>query len=110
MKKNRPGVTLSVLCQAPLVERMEAILFRETTTLGVRRWPVSRHKMERKSHIVETPWGPVEGKLGWLPGQAGQPASFSPEFESCRRIAQEQGVPLKEVYEVAQKSFERPSA
>jgi uncharacterized protein (TIGR00299 family) protein len=106
MKKNRPGVTLSVLCQAADVERLEAILFRETTTLGVRRWPVSRHKMERKPHTVETPWGPIEGKLGWLPGQ---PASFSPEFESCRRIAQEQNVPLKEVYEVAQKSFQRPS-
>jgi uncharacterized protein (DUF111 family) len=105
MKKNRPGILLSVLCQQQDLERMEAILFRETTTLGVRRWAARRHKMQRKPHAVATPWGAVEGKLGWLPGQ---PASFSPEFESCRQIAQQHGIPLKEVYEAAQKSFERP--
>jgi hypothetical protein len=105
MKKNRPGVTLSVLCEPAKIEKLEKILFRETTTLGVRRWPVSRHKLERKPHRVETPWGPVEGKLGWIAGQA---PSFSPEFEACSRIAREQNVPLKDVYEAAQKAFEAP--
>ncbi len=103
MKKNRPGVMLSVLCQAGHVEKIEKILFRETTTLGVRRWPVSRHKLERKPHTVETQYGPIEGKLGWI---AGQPPSFSPEFESCNKVATEQGVPLKAVYEAAQKAFD----
>jgi uncharacterized protein (TIGR00299 family) protein len=105
MKKNRPGVLLSVLCQAEDVPSMEAILFRETTTLGVRRWPASRHKLQRKPHTVTTLWGPVAGKLGWLPDQ---PPTFSPEFESCRQIAEQHGVPLKEVFEAALKSFERP--
>lgn len=104
MKKNRPGVTLTVLCPAELVEQIEAILFRETTTLGVRRWAVSRHKLERKSHQVETPWGTIEGKLGWAAGQA---PSFSPEFESCSRVAQQHDVPLKDVYEAAQRAYER---
>jgi len=103
MKKNRPGVMLSVLCQASHLEKIEKILFRETTTLGVRRWPVSRHKLERKPHTVETQFGPIEGKLGWI---AGQPPSFSPEFESCNKVASEHGVPLKSVYEAAQKAFD----
>ncbi|MBI2826682.1 MAG: nickel pincer cofactor biosynthesis protein LarC [Planctomycetia bacterium] len=102
MKKNRPGVMLSVLCQADKVEKIEKIVFRETTTLGVRRWPVSRHKLERKEHTIQTEWGPIEGKLGWI---AGQPPSFSPEFESCKRVAAEKNVPLKAVYEAAQKAF-----
>lgn len=103
MKKNRPGITLSILCHAPQIEKLEKILFRETTTLGVRRWPVSRHKLERKPHQVQTQWGPIEGKLGWI---AGQPPSFSPEYESCSRVATEHGVPLKAVYEAAQKAFD----
>jgi hypothetical protein len=102
MKKNRPGVTVTALCQAAQIEKVEKILFRETGTLGVRRWPVSRHKLERKAHQVETEFGPIEGKLGWI---AGQQPSFSPEFDSCSRAASERGVPLKDVYEAAQKAF-----
>ncbi len=101
MKKNRPGVTLSVLCQAGQCDALEAILFRETTTLGVRRQSVWRHTLRRETHCVETPWGPVEGMLAWLDGEA----HFSPEFESCRRIAEEHRLPLKAVYEAAQKAF-----
>ena len=103
MKKNRPGVTLTVLCQAGQIGKIEKILFRETTTLGVRRWPVSRHKLERRPHAVETAWGRVEGKLGWV---AGQPPSFSPEFESCSKVAAAHDVPLKAVYEAALKAFD----
>jgi pyridinium-3,5-bisthiocarboxylic acid mononucleotide nickel chelatase len=102
MKKNRPGVTLTVLCQAAQIEKVEKILFRETGTLGVRRWPVSRHKLERTAHQVETEYGPIEGKLGWI---AGQEPSFSPEFDACSRVANERGLPLKDVYEAAQKAF-----
>jgi uncharacterized protein (DUF111 family) len=103
MKKNRPGVKLSVLCRAGDVEPIESILFTETTTLGVRRWTVSRHVLSRQSHCVQTPWGPVEGKVGWLGD--GWPR-FAPEFESCRRIAAERGVPLRAIYEAAQKAFD----
>lgn len=102
MKKNRPGVTLTVLCQPALVEKIERILFRETGTLGVRRWPAARHKLDRKPHQVETEFGTVEGKLGWI---AGQEPAFSPEFESCSRIARERDVPLKDVYEAAQRAW-----
>ncbi len=102
MKKNRPGVKLSVLCRLADVEAMEAILFEETTTLGVRRWTAGRRVLPRQSHQVQTPWGPVEGKVAWL---AAQHARFAPEFESCRRIALEHRVPLRDVYEAAQQAF-----
>jgi len=102
MKKNRPGVTITVLCYAPLVETVERILFRETSTLGVRRWPASRHTLQRKPHSVETAWGAVEGKLGWIAGEAPR---FSPEFDSCSKIANARNVPLRQVYEAAQRSF-----
>jgi len=103
MKKNRPGVMLSVLCRASEIDALEAILFDETTTLGVRRWPVSRNVLARRPHRVQTEWGPVEGKLG---GPSGCAPRFAPEFESCRRIAAEHGVPLRVVYEAAQKAFD----
>jgi len=105
MKKNRPGVKLTVLCQAADVERLESLIFRETGTLGIRRWTAERHKLERKPHGVETPWGAVEGKLNWI---AGQPPRFVPEYESCRRLAEQQDVPLSQVYEAAQRAYRAP--
>jgi len=102
MKKNRPGVTLSVLCAGNHVERFEDILFRETTTLGVRRWKVARRRLERETHRVETPWGTVSGMLAWLDSDT---TRFSPEFESCRKLADEHDVPLKAVYEAAQQAY-----
>jgi uncharacterized protein (TIGR00299 family) protein len=101
MKKNRPGVLLSVICEPAAIARLEKILFRETTTLGIRRWAVSRHKLERRAHTVETTWGPLEGKLAWFEGVA----SFSPEYEACRRVATAQNVPLRDVIETAQRAF-----
>jgi pyridinium-3,5-bisthiocarboxylic acid mononucleotide nickel chelatase len=103
MKKNRPGVRLTALCRAADVERLEGIIFRETTTLGVRRWPVSRHTLERRTHCVQTKWGEIDGKVAAAPGQ---PPSFSPEFETCRRVAAERDVPLRAVYDAALKAFD----
>jgi uncharacterized protein (TIGR00299 family) protein len=103
MKKNRPGVMLTILCRPAEATTFEEILFRETTTLGVRRSFVARTTLRRQSHTVTTPWGDIEGKIAWLPN--GQ-SRFAPEYESCRRIAEEQHVPLREVYEAATKAFE----
>lgn len=102
MKKNRPGVLLSVLCPADLVAKLERIVFRETSTLGIRRWQACRHKLERRPHTVDTAFGPIDGKLAVLPDGG---TSFSPEFEICRRIATERNVPLKDVYEAALRAF-----
>ena len=102
MKKNRPGVMISVICDENKVPAMEEILFRETSTLGVRRHPVSRHKLKRKAVEIETKFGPMKGKLGWLDGR---PPSFSPEFDECSRIALARGVPLREVYDAAHAAY-----
>jgi uncharacterized protein (TIGR00299 family) protein len=106
MKKNRPGVVLSVLCQAADVPAMERILFRETTTLGIRRWPADRRKLERHPLTVETALGSIEGKLALMSDGT---ASFAPEYEPCRRIAIEKNVPLKDVYQAALKAFQPSS-
>jgi uncharacterized protein (TIGR00299 family) protein len=106
MKKNRPGVVLSVLCRRTDLDGLEKILFRETSTLGVRRWPVTRRTLHRRAHTVRTQWGPVVGKLAWSDDL---PVRFAPEFESCRQVATEQGVPLSKVYQAAQGAFDSSS-
>jgi len=103
MKKNRPAVVVSVLCRGEELTAIEQTLFCETTTLGVRRWPVSRTRLERRPYRVATPWGPVDGVLGLVPGQ---PPRFSPEFESCRALAHAQRTPLRSIYEAALKAFD----
>lgn len=112
MKKNRPGILLSVLAPAPALTRLETILFRETPTLGIRRYAVERSKLQRRPHTVSTCWGPLQGKLNWQEGQA---PVFSPEYEACARIAREQGLPLRQVYAKAQQAYlespaDRPSS
>jgi uncharacterized protein (TIGR00299 family) protein len=102
MKKSRPGVLLSVMATEDKRAAIEAILFRETTTLGIRRYLVSRDKLERRPHTVSTPWGPVEGKICW--GEQKE-AAFAPEYESCARIARDQQVALREVYFQAERAF-----
>jgi uncharacterized protein (TIGR00299 family) protein len=103
MKKNRPGVLLSVLAPETALATVEEILFRETGTLGIRRYAVSRHKLQRRACTVETPWGPIQGKLCW---QEGRPPLFSPEYEDCARVARQHGVALREVYARAQRAYQ----
>ena len=102
MKKNRPGVMISVLCDEAKIPVMDEILFRETSTLGVRRYQVSRHKLKRKATEVATKFGPIKGKLGWVDGR---PPAFSPEYDDCARVASAQGVPLREVYDAAHVAY-----
>lgn len=105
MKKNRPGVVITVLSPPEKQNKLEKILFKELGTLGVRRWLCARHKLDRRQHSVTTRWGQIEGKLASLP-EGG--VSFSPEFEACKKVAAEKGVPLREVHEAALKAFQGP--
>ncbi|MCE5267433.1 MAG: nickel pincer cofactor biosynthesis protein LarC [Planctomycetaceae bacterium] len=102
MKKNRPAVKLTVLCRPKDATAMEAILFAETTTLGIRSWTAARHVLRREPQTVETPWGPVEGKVSYLPDGTRR---FAPEYESCREVAEREHVALREVYEAARKAY-----
>jgi uncharacterized protein (DUF111 family) len=103
MKKNRPAVKLTVLCTANRIEAAETVLFRETTTLGIRRWPAQRTVLARAAHTVDTPMGRIAGKVGRLEDGT---ARFAPEFEACRETAEQKKVPLREVFEAAQRAFD----
>ena len=94
MKKGRPAQTLKVLCRPEQRQVMEQIMFTETTTLGVRAYYVERTALERRWKTVQTPWGEVRVKEGLLDGKV---VNAVPEFEDCKKIAEENGVPLKEV-------------
>ena len=104
MKKNRPGVLISALTPPEAVLAVETVLFTETTTFGVRRYPVSRRTLERHHVEVTTEHGPVRVKVGRLEGEI---TSAAPEYEDCRRIAEAAGVPIKAVYALAMDAFRR---
>jgi uncharacterized protein (TIGR00299 family) protein len=102
MKKNRPGVLLTVLCAEADADRFTEMLMRETSTFGVRRYAAERRKLRREFVTVQIPHGAVTVKVGRLDGKVLQAA---PEFESCRKLAEQAKVPLKEVYEAALRAF-----
>ncbi|MBO1909753.1 nickel insertion protein [Sporosarcina sp. 6E9] len=96
MKKNRPGILLQLLCSGENLDKMKRILFTETTTLGVRYYPLTVHRTERRFRKVLTKWGEVTVKEGIYEGKVIQ---SSPEYEECKKIAEHHQVPLKKVYE-----------
>ena len=103
MKKNRPATLLSLLCDPSKRIELEAILFRETGTLGVRRHLTQRTKLQRESCAVNTRWGTVAGKLAILPDGR---RFFAPEYEACRSIANERHVAVREVLEAARAAWQ----
>ena len=98
MKKNRPGVLLSVLCAAAEADRFSEMILRQTSAFGVRRTLADRRKLRREFRTVQTPHGAVTVKLGFLDGRVAQAA---PEFESCKKLAAEKNIPLAEIYRAA---------
>lgn len=102
MKKDRPGIMLSVICESADADELEAIIFTETPTLGIRRQSIRRTLRRRSKFSVDTDWGPVQGKVGW---RDGEPAVFSPEYEDCVEIAKAYDIPLRDVYLAAQAEF-----
>ncbi|MDE2997944.1 MAG: nickel pincer cofactor biosynthesis protein LarC [Gemmatimonadota bacterium] len=97
MKKGRPGVVLSVLADPDRTQSATDLIFRETTTLGVRIRRVERQTVSRRTEVVETAFGPVTVKVASYGGRT----RSAPEFEDCVRIAKEQGVPILDVYRAA---------
>ncbi len=98
MKKNRPAVLLRVLVEPALKQQILVVLFRETTTLGVRIQDVERLELPRETGTVETPYGPCRVK--WAEAPDGD-VRVTPEYEDCKRLAREKRVPIRKVYEEA---------
>ncbi|HUX17343.1 MAG TPA: nickel insertion protein, partial [Phycisphaerae bacterium] len=100
--KGRPGVVLACLATEGLVAAVEDAIFRETTTFGVRRTSVERTKLAREHVTVETAFGPVRVKVG---RRGGRVVTASPEYEDCRRLAEERGAAFREVYAAAMEAW-----
>jgi uncharacterized protein (TIGR00299 family) protein len=102
MKKNRPGVLLTVLCAEADADKFSEMILRETSAFGVRRTIAERRKLRRKYKTVKTKFGNVTVKLGNLNGETIQAA---PEYDSCRKLAAQKKVSLRQVYEAVVKGM-----
>jgi uncharacterized protein (TIGR00299 family) protein len=102
MKKNRPGTLLTVLCKSEDADRLTQLIFSETTTLGVRRREESRQTLARRWESVRTEWGEVRIKIASMNGTV---TNYAPEYEDCRRIAEQHHVPLKMVMQEAEREY-----
>jgi len=102
MKKSRPGMLLTVLARPEDASRLTKLVFGETTTLGIRMRQERRQTLARRTVAVQTPWGEVRMKVANLNGSI---ANYAPEYEDCRRIADEHKVPLKQVMQEATRRY-----
>jgi pyridinium-3,5-bisthiocarboxylic acid mononucleotide nickel chelatase len=102
MKKNRPGLLLTVLCGEIDADRFTEMLLRETSAFGVRRQILERRKLKRDFAVVPTAYGDINIKLGKLNGAI---LHATPEFESCKALASQANVSLKQVYEAAHEAI-----
>jgi uncharacterized protein (DUF111 family) len=102
MKKGRPGLQLQVLADQSLLAALEGIIFRETTTLGLRYISATVHRLARDFVKVQTSWGEMTVKTGYHDGMLVQ---YAPEFKECERAAKLHSVPLKHVYDEVRYQF-----
>ncbi|HPN93595.1 MAG TPA: nickel pincer cofactor biosynthesis protein LarC [bacterium] len=91
MKKNRPGVLFNVLCEASLEQKAMEMIFRETSTLGIRRLTMPRVCVERRTELIDTEYGPMRVKLAVMNGEI---MRANPEYEDCARAARRADAPL----------------
>lgn len=102
MKKNRPGTLVTVVAPPESRERLTAVIFRETTTIGLRHSEVSRECLKREWQTVQTPVGPVRFKIAWRDGEV---INASPEFDDCAQLAAVSGLSVKEVQAMAVSAY-----
>ncbi len=103
MKKNRPGTHVTVLVPRERREAVSATLFRESTTIGVRHMDVTRETLRRELVPVSTRFGEVRCKVAWREAVV---VNVAPEFDDCARLAEQHGVPVKEVHADAAKAYQ----
>lgn len=100
MKKNRPAVRLTVVAEPDETDRLCRLILRESSAIGVRWYPASRTKLDREESVRQTSLGPVRVKEL---SAAGELLRITPEYDDCRRVAREQGLPLAEVYRIVER-------
>jgi len=96
MKKERLGVILSVLCKAEYKDNLKDIIFKETTTIGIREHIIHRTKLKRKIETIDTIYGKVRIKKAYYKGEM---IKVKPEYEDCKRLAEDKNEPIKKVYD-----------
>ena len=94
MKKSRPAYQLQVICRKENQEKLEQIIFQETTTIGIRSYPANRKILERRIEEIETPYGKMKVKICRIDGED----RVYPEYEEVKRYCMESGVPMRDVY------------
>ncbi len=104
MKKNRPGLLVTLLAEPENLNRLIDLVFRETTTIGVRTHEVRRRTLKREIIAVETPLGEIRMKISRLNGTM---LNVAPEYEDCQRLAAQKGIPLKEVLALANFHYQK---
>lgn len=104
MKKNRPGLTVTILCAPEKSDELTQLLFEQSTTIGVRIYEARRKVLEREIVSVETAYGAVRVKVA---RRAGKVLNVAPEYDDCQRLATEKSVPLKQVILAAQLAYQQ---
>ena len=95
MKKGRPAIQLNIICENNLADSVKKIIFTESTTLGIRTFPFKKYTLKREFELLDTDLGKVTIKRSY---HEGKEVSSKPEFDDCRKIAADTGIPLKEVF------------
>jgi hypothetical protein len=95
MKKGRPGIVLNVICETEAADTIKTIIFTETTSLGIRTFPFRKETLARKLETLQTIYGEVQIKRSFFKDKQ---VSCKPEYDDCKRIAAERGIPIKEVF------------
>jgi len=104
MKKGRPGIIISAIVSEANLSSVELILFNQTTTFGIRKYKVARTILTREYKEVESQFGKIRIKIGKFNDDI---KSLSPEYEDCKRIAEEKGIPLKQIYNSISKDLDK---
>ena len=100
MKKNRPGWQLNVICDEEDIEKLEAIIFKETTTIGIRRYKLERTTLPREIKEVETEYGKARVKVCELEDET----RYYPEYEDVAKLARENDIAYIEMYDIVKNS------
>jgi uncharacterized protein (TIGR00299 family) protein len=95
MKKGRPGILLNVICETELSDTVKNIIFTESTSLGIRTFPFRKDTLVRKLETIQSVYGELTVKRSYYNGKE---VSCKPEYEDCKHVAAEKGIPVKEVY------------